>query len=253
MREDFSKVFQPSPAARISVIGNIGTGKSVYRQWFQRNIYRYVLWNPMGDGNVPADEPEVINVYQFRERIEEFRRGPLQITVEPVRYDEEEGGIIDEFDTLCGCIEEVGAAHFGIEEIALVADSTRMRCPPNFNKLCIRGRHRAVSMSVYGQRFHQFPPIYRGNTSEIIAYRQADWEDVKDFNKRIAPVASPVPINQLPDRYFVHWTPQDGARLCQPVPYKPPKEGEDFEQTQNVSEGADNVVEIDFANRVIGG
>jgi hypothetical protein len=242
--KDFSKVLQPDPAARISVIGNIGTGKSVYRQWFQKNIYRNTLWNPMGDGHIGDERfPRPITVFEYREHIDEFRRGPLHVTVEPSRYDEDTGGIIDEFDLLCACVEEVGAQHFSIEEIALVADSTRMRCPPHFNRLCIRGRHRAVSMSVYGQRFHQFPPIYRGNTSEIVAYRQADWEDVKDFDKRISPARSPIPINHLPNHYFVHWTPEEGARLCEPVPYKAPKEGEDYEQVEPTSQNLYNTEE----------
>jgi hypothetical protein len=122
----------------------------------------------------------------------------------------------EEFNACCAYAEEVGAQHFEIEEIALV--TTPNRVPPYFNRICIRGRHRAVSLGIYGQRFHQFPIIARGTASEIIAYRQVEPDDVIDFEKRISPGECPVPLNELPDFHFIHWTPERGAQLCKPLP-----------------------------------
>lgn len=204
------KIYQPDAASRICVIGVTGQGKSKYREWFQSGIYRYTLWNPLGDCNVG----EPITVRDYAECVDDMRRGALRVTVEPTSYDEEV--MANEFDQLCYLVQEVGAQHFGIEEIGLVANPTQV--PANFNRLCIKGRHRAVSVSIYGQRFHQFPLIARGQCSEIVAFRQTDPDDVRDFNKRIAPARAPIPLNHLPDFHFIHWTPEDGAILCSPIP-----------------------------------
>lgn len=203
-------VRQPDAALRLNVIGITGQGKSKYRQWYTNDIYRQTLWNPLGDYNIG----EVITIDEYEDRLDDFRRGALRVTVEPSDYSPV--GMALEFDRLCGLIYEVGAMHFTIEEIGLVASPNVV--PPNFNQLCIKGRHRAVSIAAYGQRFHQFPLITRGQSTEIVAFLQTDPDDAKDFNKRIAPDRSPVPINHLPDHHFIHWTPKTGAVLCEPIP-----------------------------------
>lgn len=202
--------FQPRPDSRLSVIGVTGQGKSHFRYLFQQRIYRCTLWNPMGD----FDLGETMSVDDYRENIEDMRRGSLSVTVVPTAWDED--GMAEEFDACCAYVEEVGAQHFEIEEPSLVC--TPNRVPPRFNKICVRGRHRAVSMGMYGQRFHQFPIISRGQSNEIIAFRQMEPDDVGDFEERIYPHVSPIPLNQLPHHHFIHWTPERGAVYCKPLP-----------------------------------
>jgi hypothetical protein len=204
------QIVQPDPATRLNVIGVPGQGKSIFREWFQIKIYRYVLWNPLGDFNIG----EAMTVDDLRERVDEFRKGRLQITIEPISYDEME--MAEEYDEVCARVEEIGAVHFATEEIGLVAKPSRV--PPYLNRLSIRGRHRAISLSTYGQRFHQFPLITRGTASEIVAYRQTDPDDVNDFERRISPAVAPVPLNHLPDFHFIYWTPEGGANFCSPIP-----------------------------------
>lgn len=207
-----SEICQPHIATRICVVGNIGQGKSVWRDWYLGNIYRCTCWNPLGD----FQYGKVISVKQYRKEIPKMRSGALRVTVAPTTYDTE--AMAEEFDELCACVWEVGAQHIATEEIALV--STPNRVPPQFSRLCVTGRHRGVSMSTYGQRFHQFPLITRGTASEIIAFRQIDPDDVDDFEKRILPYSSPIPVNQLPDHHFLHWTPERGVQYCEPLPLK---------------------------------
>jgi hypothetical protein len=213
------EIKQPEEAYRLCVIGVPGAGKSVYRDKFLSRIMRVTLWNPMVDFNIGDD----ITVDEYRDKVEEFRKGALRVTVSPTSYDEI--AMAEEFNALCAYVEEVGAQHFAIEEIALVARPNNV--PPNLNKIYIRGRHRAISLSAYGQRFHQFPLIVRGTASQIIAFRQTDPDDVKDFERRIAPDVSPVPLNRLPDYHFIDWTPEHGAVLRAPLPYTENREEEE--------------------------
>jgi hypothetical protein len=205
-------IYQPRADHRICVIGVPGQGKSVWRNSYLREIYRATLWNPLGDYQLG----EVVSVDEYRQRIKLLRRGNIHLTVEPTDYDEDV--MREEFDALCAYAEEIGAQHLAIEEIGLVA--TPSRVPPYFNRLAIRGRHRGISLSTYGQRFHQFPLIARGTACELIAFRQTDTDDVRDFNRRIAPRTSPMPINELPDFHYLRWTPATGVTLHKPLPFR---------------------------------
>ncbi len=215
-------VHQPHEATRLNVIGVPGEGKSVYRALYLRRIYRTTLYNPMTDYHIG----EVLTVDDYRERVEDFRRGVLRVTVRPTSWDEL--AMAEEYDELCALVYEVGAQHFATEEPALIADaSAHQSLPSNMRRLAIEGRHRAVSLSYYGQRFHQFHPIVRGNSSEIVAYRQSDPDDVRDFDKRIATAISPVPLNQLPPHHYIHYTRERGPVFCAPVEF-----GQPFEKYQ---------------------
>jgi len=203
-------IVQPHPEDRLNIIGTPGMGKSHWRNHYLKPVYRLTVWNPMGDFNKGL----LMSVEEYRKNIPEMRAGALRVTVEPQEYDTE--AMSDEFDATCAYVEEVGAQHFAIEEIALVSSPNHV--PPHFNRLCIRGRHRYVSLSIYGQRFHQFPVIARGTASEIVAFRQVDPDDVKDFEERIAPEESPISLNELNRYEYVHWTPDGGAVLHSPLP-----------------------------------
>lgn len=206
------QVTQPHPARRLNVIGVPGEGKSVFRERFLSPIYRVTLANPMGDYNVG----DIMTTDEYGKNVNTMRRGLLRVTVAPTSWDPE--AMLEEFDALSAYVEEVGAQHFGVEEISLYRGEDGLRIPGNFQRLCVKGRHRAISMSVYGQRFHQFPLITRGTASEIVAFAQADPEDVRDFNKRIHPDVAPIPLNQLPEHHFLHWTRQEGVELRAPLP-----------------------------------
>lgn len=212
-------VNQPHEATRLNVIGVPGEGKSVYRAVFLRRIYRCGLWNPMTDYHIG----DVITVDEFRERLDSYRRGAMRWTVRPTTWDEI--GMTEEYNALCAYVYECGALHFATEEPALVADaSAHERIPSNMRRLAIEGRHRAVSLSYYGQRFHQFHTIIRGTASEIVAFRQTDPEDVRDFDRRISPSVSPVPLNELPEHHYIHYTRESGAVFCAPLEYNEPFE-----------------------------
>lgn len=218
-------VYQPSDSDRLCCIGTPGEGKSVYRAFYTRNIYRITLFNQMGDYNVGET---IEGADEYRERMDNFRRGVLRVTVVPSSYDPE--AMREEYDAVCAYVYEVGAMHFATEEIATVEDPRLVS--PNFNMLCIKGRHRAVSMSWYGQRFHQFPLIARGTSSEIVAFRQTDPDDVRDFNKRIGPSVSPVPLNHLPKHHYIHFTRESGAVFCRPLDFDGPFE--EYQQKEDI-------------------
>jgi hypothetical protein len=203
--------WQPEPAFKLNVIGVSGEGKSTLRSLFLGPIYRCILANPLED----LDIGEVVSTDEVYERIDEFRKGPLRLTVKPTSYEPQ--AMFDEFDTLCSAVYEIGAVHFAIEEISLYRGPDAQRLPGNLSRIAAAGRHRAVSHSVYGQRFHQFPLIIRGQSTQIIAFRQSDPDDVDDFDKRIYPDVSPTPINQLPRYHFISWTPEHGASLHAPL------------------------------------
>jgi len=204
------RIYQPHPASRICVIGVPGEGKSEWRNQYLSGIRRCILWNPMGDLNLGA---KPITLSEFKRRVRDYRYGVLRVTVEPTEY--EPLAMSDEYDEFCGWVETIGDCHLANEEIALVANPARV--PGHFNRLCIRGRHFGISMSIYGQRFHQFPLIARGTASEIIAFRQSDPDDVRDFDKRIAPSFSPVPLNELPPHHFIRYTPTTGPVYHSPL------------------------------------
>jgi hypothetical protein len=203
------RIYQPNPAERVCVIGITGEGKSEWRRQYLANIYRCILWNPMEDLNIG----EVITLSQLQNRVDQYRSAALHVTVHPTEW--EPTSMSAEFDEFCGVVEEIGAVHLAIEEIGLVASPTRV--PGNFNRLCVKGRHREISISIYGQRFHQFPLIARGQASEIVAFSQSDPDDVRDFKKRIAPAISPVPLNELPQHHFIRYTRETGPVLCAPL------------------------------------
>lgn len=165
----------------------------------------------MGDLNIG----ERISVEGLKHRIPRIvdPQYMMRLTVEPREY--EPIAMSDEYDYFCGLVEQIGNCHLANEEIALVANPTRV--PGNFNRLMIRGRHMGISLSTYGQRFHQFPLIARGTATEIIAFRQSDPDDVRDFDKRIAPSISPIPLNQLPPHHFIRYTPTTGAVYHAPM------------------------------------
>lgn len=209
----------------MNCIGVPGSGKSVYRDKFISRINRVTLWNPLED----LDIGDKITVDEYRNRLDDYRKGALRVTVKPAGWDYETRQA--EFDALCAYVYEVGAQHFCIEEVALVSRPNDV--PGNMDMLYIRGRHRGVSLSAFGQRFHQFPLIVRGTSTEIVAFRQTDPDDVKDFEDRIYPAISPVSLNTLDDFYYINWTPDGGAVLCKPLPYvEKQKKRIEFETTQ---------------------
>lgn len=212
------RAWQPAAAFKLDVIGVSGEGKSFLREIFLDPIYRVVLANPLEDGDIG----DVITTDEFGRLRNEFRRGILRVTVKPTTYKPEGDkddpiGMLEEYDALCAYVYEVGALHFASEEISLYRGTDSLRVPPNLNKVAVAGRHRGVSHSVYGQRFHQFPLIVRGQSTEIIAFRQSDPADVGDFEKRIYPDISPVSINQLPEHHFIRWNGTNGADYCAPL------------------------------------
>lgn len=205
------RVTQPDAAYRLNVIGVSGEGKSHLRNVFLGPIRRVTLANPLED----LDLGWIVTTDEYGAMVEDIRRGALRVTVKPTSYDPQI--MLEEFDALCGYVYEVGAQHFAVEEGSLYRGEDALRVAPNLNRLAIAGRHRGVSLSVYGQRFHQFPLIIRGQSTEIIAFRQSDPDDVRDFEKRISPDFSPLPINQLPQRHFIRWRPEVGAQYCSPL------------------------------------
>lgn len=227
------KVYQPHEATRLCVIGVPGEGKSVFRAWYTGGIYRITVFNQMGDYHLGE---LIAGADEYRKRLREFRKGTLRVTVEPSSYDEE--AMKDEHDAVCAYVYEIGAMHFGSEEIGLLQDPRDVS--PNFNMLCIKGRHRGVSLSWYGQRFHQFPLIARGTASEIVAFRQSDPDDVKDFERRIAPLTAPVPISQLPVNHYLHYNRKEIA-FCTPVDYS------DFEEYRKAEQEDFTLSELEAA------
>lgn len=204
-------VKQPEEDYRLNCIGVPGAGKSVYRDRFISRIYRVTLWNPMEDFHIG----DTITVDEYRNRLDDMRKGALRVTVKPNGWDYETRQA--EYNALCAYVYEVGAQHFCTEEPGLVCKPNDV--PGNMDMLYISGRHRGISLSAFGQRFHQFPLIVRGTSTEIVAFRQVDPDDVKDFEDRIYPAESPMPLNQLQDYYYINWTPEGGAVLCSPLPY----------------------------------
>jgi len=229
---------QPEEDYRLNCIGVPGAGKSVYRDRFISIIRRCTLWNPMEDLQIG----EVITVDEYRSRLEDMRKGELRVTVRPQGWDYETRQA--EYNALCAYVYEVGAQHFCTEEPALVCKPNDV--PSNMDMLYIRGRHRGISLSAFGQRFHQFPLIVRGTSTEIVAFKQVDPDDVKDFEDRIHPESSPVPLNQLEKHYYIDWTAEDGAVLCQPLPYsEKEKKRVEFETSEGESISFDAFYEVD--------
>jgi hypothetical protein len=217
-------VKQPHEAYRLCCIGVPGEGKSVYRHLFLSPIRRVTLWNPMEDYDIGSR----VTVDEYRDRIDDMRRGLLRMTVYPTGYDYETRR--EEYNALCAYVYEVGAQHFCTEEIALVAKPNDV--PANLDLLYIKGRHRGVSLSAFGQRFHQFPLIVRGTSTELVAFKQIDPDDVKDFEDRIYPCESPTSLNLLPPHHYINWTSEEGAVLCTPLPFHK-KEKVEFTTKEN--------------------
>lgn len=201
-------VWQPSAKERVSVVGNIGTGKSVWGKAYTRNIYRCVTFDPMRESPMGGGE---MTVAEFIDKKDKYRDGPLRVSIMPDRWDTK--GMAEDFNDLCGAVYDVGAMCFKIEELSFVC--TPGNVPDNFGRLAAAGRHRYVSLCVIGQRFFQFPLLVRGNSSRIIAYRQQDPDDVKDLTKRIGPMGAMA--SQLKDAYYLDWTPRGGVRYYEPI------------------------------------
>ena len=217
-------LFQPPAAERVNVIGVPGTGKSYWARNYVRNIHRLVIFD------IFKECDSLGTVYTLEEFMRyaaegQFENGVLRAIVHP-DYDLELSENQEEIIT--SILDDVKNCTFYAEETGIVLDSAV--APPQLRRLAAGGRHEGVSMVVAGQRYHsQFPPVVRGTSTRIIAYRQTEPDDLRDLRQRMGKSVdmrllggavdcpTETAIASLPNRWYIDFEHSTGPVLKPPV------------------------------------
>ena len=198
----------------MAIVGSTGTGKSHLARAFERPIRRLLHLDPfleteLGGGTLTCAE--------LHARADDLRTGVVRHVVQPEA---------DDWNDLPELLARVCDEALRIGNLCLVIDEISFWCegpspsqtPGEFRRAIVAGRHDRVSLVVIAQRFTQIPTDFRGNLSRIFAFRQPDPDDAHALARRMATPGLAPEIQRVADRHFYDWTPQDGARLRQPLP-----------------------------------
>ena len=219
-----SLVFQPPAAERINVIGVPGTGKSYWARTYVRNIHRLVIFDIFRECD-HLGTVYTLEEFMGRAAEGEFENGVLRAVVHP-DYNLELSE--NQEEVIATLLDHVKNCTYYGEETGIVLENAT--APPMLRRLAAGGRHEGISMLIAGQRYHsQFPPVVRGTSNRIIAYRQTEPEDLRDLRQRMGKYVDASLLNMsaqsstedaiagLPDRWYVDFQQSTGPVLRPPI------------------------------------
>lgn len=179
----------------IVLLGRKGSGKTSLAKHMIRDKRRLLIYDPMGqfsDCGVVINDPVVLIEYLKRNIAGSFR-----VVYQPA--DDIGTDIAVEFENTCEIVHCLEDLYFVVDEVDTYAQSNN--CPPYFNNLVQRGRHKRISLVVTTRRHTETTRHLTAQADILISFSQHEPNDLKYLGTFFGKEADNLPT--LPPYHYI--------------------------------------------------
>lgn len=183
----------------VVILGRKGSGKTYLAKQIIRTKPRALIFDPVcqfSDVGVIINDPLALIQY-----LKARGAGPFRAVYQPITGPLETDITATEFRNICEIVWCLNDVWFLVDEIDTYAKANY--CPPFFNNLVQRGRHKQISVMVTTRRHTETTRHITAQADTIITFRQHEPADIKYLGTFFGSEADKLPT--LPPFHFLKY------------------------------------------------